>query len=91
MDNSIDKFTDVGSLLRTERPKKPVYCIFPHVYRRTAKKFLKGFSGRVLYAVKANSEPAVLKLLSKAGVQHYDCASLPEIELVHTIDPDSKK
>jgi ornithine decarboxylase len=91
MDKAIDKFTDVGSLLRKESPKKPVYCIFPHVYRRTAKKFLKGFSGRVLYAVKANSEPAVLNLLSKAGVHHYDCASLPEIELVHAIDPDSKK
>ena len=87
----MQKFTDVGSLLRTESPKKPVYCIFPHVYRRITKKFLKGFSGRVLYAVKANSEPAVMSLLSQAGVQHYDCASLPEIELAHAIDPDSKK
>lgn len=91
MDHSIEKFSDVGSLLRSERPKEPVYCIFPHVYRRTAKKFLKGFPGRVLYAVKSNSEPAVLRLLAQAGIRHFDCASLPEIALVDSIVPDAKK
>jgi len=91
MVNATEKFAEVGSLLRTERPKEPVYCIFPHVYRRTAKKFLKGFPGRVLYAVKANSDPRVLGLLAKAGVRHFDCASLPEIEQVHALAPEAKK
>ena len=91
MANAIEKFADVGYLLRTECPKEPVYCIFPHVYRETAKEFLRGFPGRVLYAVKANSDPTVLRLLTDAGVRHFDCASLPEIALVDTIDPDAKK
>jgi len=91
MDNTTEKFADVRSLLRTECPKEPVYCIFPHVFRETAKEFLGGFPGRVLYAVKANSDPTVLRLLMDAGVRHFDCASLPEIKLVDAIAPDATK
>ena len=91
MSVATEKFSDVGSLLRTERPENPVYCIFPHVYRDTAREFLEGFPGRVLYAVKANADPTVLKLLTDAGVCHFDCASLPEIALVDTINPNATK
>jgi ornithine decarboxylase len=91
MDNMTEKFTDVRSLLRTECPKEPVYCIFPHVFSEIAREFLGGFPGRVLYAVKANSDPTVLRLLMDAGVRHFDCASLPEIELVDAIDPNATK
>jgi ornithine decarboxylase len=91
MTNATEEFADVASLVRAECPKEPVYCIFPHVYRETAKEFLKGFPGRVLYAVKANSDPTVLKLLIGAGVRHFDCASLPEIALIDAMDPDATK
>ncbi len=91
MRNATEKFSDVGNLLRTERPKHPVYCVYPHVYSEIAQEFLSGFPGRVLYAVKANPDPTVLRLLTDAGVHHFDCASLPEIELVDTIVPDAKK
>ncbi len=91
MASASDKFADVKDLLRTECPKHPVYCIYPHVYRETATEFLEGFPGRVLYAVKANPDPTVLRLLADAGVKHFDCASLPEIELVDTIVRDAKK
>ncbi len=91
MADAIEKFSDVGNLLRTECPKEPVYCIFPHIYRKTAKEFLKGFPGRVLYAVKANADPTVLRLLTDAGIRHFDCASLPEIEQVDAINPDAMK
>ncbi len=91
MANATEKFSDVGNLLRTQCPKNPVYCIYPHVYLETAKEFLSGFPGRVLYAVKANADPSVLRLLTDAGVCHFDCASLPEIELVDAIDPDATK
>jgi ornithine decarboxylase len=86
-----DSFPDVASLLRTERPEHPVYCIYPHIFNEIAPEFLDGFPGRVLYAVKANPHPTVLKLLSDAGVRHFDCASLPEIELVDSIVADAKK
>ena len=91
MTNATEKFSDVGNLLRTQCPKNPVYCIYPQVYLETAKEFLSGFPGRVLYAVKANADPSVLRLLTDAGVRHFDCASLPEIELVDAIDPDATK
>jgi ornithine decarboxylase len=91
MSDTAASFPDVGNLLTTEHPTHPVYCIYPHVYRETAKEFLKGFPGRVLYAVKANAEPAILDLLIQSGIRHFDCASLPEIELVHSMAPESSK
>lgn len=69
-------------MLRTLNPRQPVYCIYPHVYRQTAQSFVDGFPGRVLYAVKANDDPAVIRLLNEAGVVHFDCASIPEITRV---------
>ena len=91
MADATESFSDVISLLRAERPKNPVYCIYPHVYSEIATEFLEGFPGRVLYAVKANPNPTILKLLIDSGVRHFDCASLPEIELVDTVLPDAKK
>lgn len=82
-----EQYPDVGTLLRQLRPNEPVYCIFPHVYRKSTTAFLQGFPGRVLYAVKANAEPQVLDLLIEAGVRHFDCASLPEIELMQRFCP----
>ncbi len=91
MASAREQFSDVASLILAERPEHPVYCIYPHVYREIAAEFLEGFPGRVLYAVKANPDPTVLNLLVDSGVCHFDCASLPEIELADTIAPDAKK
>jgi ornithine decarboxylase len=87
----MDEYPDVASLIGTERPKEPVYCIYPHVYRQVAHEFLQGFPGRVLYAVKSNPDRNVLGLLAESGVRHFDCASLPEIELVDKVVPGAKK
>lgn len=86
-----ENYTDVANMLITEQPNKPVYCIFPHIIHECAAEFLDGFPGRVLYAVKANSESGILKLLSDAGISHYDCASLTEIEQAHAIDRHATK
>ncbi len=48
---------------------------------------MAGFPGRVLYAVKACAEPEVLRLLVSAGIRHFDCASLPEVETVKKVCP----
>jgi ornithine decarboxylase len=42
-----------------------------------------------MYAVKANNHPAIIEQLHASGVRHFDCASLPEIELVGKLCPDS--
>jgi ornithine decarboxylase len=83
-----EQFASVAQMLRELRPENPVYCIFPHVYRQSTQAFLEGFPGRVLFAVKANNDPRVLDLLIKSGVSHFDCASLPEIQLVHRLCPN---
>lgn len=85
----MQSFTDVSHMLRGLQPDHPVYCVYPHVYRESAQKFLAGFPGRVLYAVKANNQPIVMQILFEAGVRHFDCASLVEIEQVHAISRDA--
>ena len=91
MSDAEEQYADVSTLLTTQSPKHPVYCIYPHVYLKTAKEFLAGFPGRVMFAVKSNPHPTVLGLLSDAGIRHFDCASLPEIELVDSVVSDAKK
>lgn len=86
-----EHFASVGEMLRELSPTHPVYCVFPHVYRDNTAAFLEGFPGRVLYAVKANSEPRVLEPMIDAGLRHFDCASLPEIELTHRLCPHGTK
>ncbi|NIR30090.1 MAG: type III PLP-dependent enzyme [Gammaproteobacteria bacterium] len=76
-----------SDVVRALEPIEPVYCIYPHVVRRVARRFLEGFPGRVLYAVKANAEPRMLELLHESGVAYFDTASLPEIALVKDTCP----
>ena len=43
----------------------------------------------MLYAVKACSEPAVLQVFLDNGIQHFDCASLTEVEIVRLLSDDA--
>ena len=82
-------FRSIEELLRKTNPETPVYCVYPHIYQQSTRHFVDGFPGRVLFAVKSNNHPVVVKLLHKFGIRHFDCASLPEIELVNELCPDS--
>ena len=86
----MDRFSSVSEIIRQKQPGRPVYCIFPHVYHATAAHFVADFPGRVLYAVKANDHPLVIQALYDGGVRHFDCASLHEIELVHSLCGDTR-
>lgn len=83
------EYQSIEDLLLSTNPQSPVYCVYPHVYQKTTRHFLDGFPGRVLYAVKANNHPLVIEQLYAAGVRDYDCASLPEVELVRKLCADS--
>ena len=83
------QFPDVRSMVAALKPSYPVYCLRPHVLRKTTQRFLDLFPGRVLYAVKCNPHPRVLKELYSAGIRHFDTASLPEIALVRESFPDA--
>ena len=72
------------------RPEMPVQCIRPATIAATAKRFLKAFPGDVLFAVKTNPDPRILRYLARAGVKHYDVASLAEVKLVSDNIPDAK-
>ncbi len=65
----------------------PIDVIHPAILERAAQRFVNGFPGRVLYAVKANPHPAVLRRLHGAGVADFDVASSAEIDLVRTCLP----
>ncbi len=83
------QFPDARAMVAALQPSYPVYCLRPDVLRRSAARFLELFPGRVLYAVKCNPHPSVLKALYEAGIRHFDTASLPEIALVREKFPDA--
>lgn len=85
----MERYSSVALLLDSEKPVEPVYCIYPHVCRDTARQFLDGFPGRVLYAVKACSEPAIIREFIAEGMTSFDCASLPEVEIVKSVSMDT--
>lgn len=77
----------VDEMVRAERPEDPVHCLRPAVLAATARRFVAAFPGDVLYAVKCNPEPRVLRALWAGGVRHFDCASPAEIALVRQMFP----
>jgi ornithine decarboxylase len=55
-----------------------------------ARWFQENFKGDVLYAVKANPSPWVVKTLWDNGIVAFDVASMPEIELVAEAAPGAR-
>ena len=80
----------VDDLIATLRPSEPVHCLRPTVMTAAAREFVADFPGDVLYAVKCNPEPAVLRALWAGGVRHFDCASAREVALVRSMFADAE-
>ncbi|NDE90140.1 MAG: type III PLP-dependent enzyme [Alphaproteobacteria bacterium] len=83
-------YEDAAHLIAETQPSNPVHLMRPHVLRGAAQWFLQHFPGTVLYAVKANPSPAVIKELWASGIRHFDVASLAEVELVAGLFPKAK-
>jgi ornithine decarboxylase len=79
----------VDALVGELRPVEPLVALRPAQLKATAERFVQSFPGDVLYAVKCNPEPAVLRALWRGGVRHFDCASPGEIRLVRQMFPDA--
>ena len=77
-------------MVARERPSEPLVCLRPAAITAAARRFVAGFPGDVLYAVKCNPEPRVLRAVWAGGVRHFDCASLPEIALVRRVLPQAE-
>jgi ornithine decarboxylase len=84
-----DVLPTVDSVVAVDRPVEPLHCLRPEVITATARRFVEAFPGDVLYAVKCNPEPRVLRALWAGGVRHFDCASAAEIRLVRLMFPDA--
>jgi ornithine decarboxylase len=77
----------VAELVAKLRPEIPLHCIRPAAITGAAHAFVQAFNGEVLYAVKCNPEPAVLRAIWEGGVRHFDCASIAEVALVRRLFP----
>jgi ornithine decarboxylase len=84
---TVNTLPAVTSTVRTLRPEEPLHCIRPAVIAASSRAFVQAFSGDVLYAVKCNPEPAVLRAVWEGGVRHFDCASISEVSLVRRMFP----
>ena len=57
--------------------------------KKSTQFFKKNFPGRVLYAVKTNPNPFVIKEIISNGIKDFDVASLNEIKLIKKIKPEA--
>ncbi len=86
----MQKFTSVENLVNQLKPDKPVYCIRKKSILSASNFFQRKFPGKILYAVKTNPHPEVIKTLIKSGVNEFDVASIPEIESVREFSQSAK-
>ena len=86
----MQKFKSVDELINQLKPTEPVYCIRKKSIQLASKFFQKHFPGKVLYAVKTNPHPTVLKTLVDSGINNFDIASIKEIEAIKNINPRAK-
>ena len=86
----MQKFKSVEDLVNQLRPDKPVYCIRKKSILSASKFFQKKFPGGILYAVKTNPHPEVIKTLVKSGISEFDVASISEIKSVRKFSQSAK-
>jgi len=82
------KFNSIYAMVKAMRPEQPVYCLRPSAVTIATRWFQDNFPGRVLFAVKTN--PDFVRTVHEAGLNHFDVASLGEIDLVHRTAPGAR-
>ena len=86
----MQKFKTVDELINQLKPEKPIYCIRKKSIQSASTYFRNKFPGKVLYAVKTNSHPEVLKTIVESGIENFDVASVQEIKDIRAISTDAK-
>ena len=84
------KFKSVDALVNQLKPTEPVYCIRRNSINLASKFFQNKFPGKILYAVKTNPHPLVLKTIVESGINDFDIASINEVEAIKKVSPDAK-
>ncbi len=85
----MQKFKSVDELVNQLKPVEPVYCIRKNSIQLASKYFQNKFPGKILYALKTNPNPIVLKTIVESGINNFDVASIKEIEIIRKISPNS--
>jgi len=86
----MQKFKTVDDLVNQLKPEKPIYCIRKKSIQSASTYFRNKFPGKVLYAVKTNPHPEVLKAMVASGIENFDIASIQEIKDIRIINPSAK-
>ena len=86
----MQKFKSVESLVNQLRPDRPVYCIRKNSILSASNFFKNNFPGKILYAVKTNPHPEIIKTLIKSGIEQFDVASIEEIKVVRKYSQSAK-
>ena len=86
----MQKFKTVDEIVSQLKPERPVYCIRKKSIQIASKTFQNKFPGKILYAVKTNPHPEVLKTILQSGIESFDVASIKEIEDIRKISPKAK-
>ena len=84
------KFKSVELLVKQLKPNNPVYCIRKQPIHKSSAFFKKNFPGNILYAVKTNPNSEVLKTIMDTGINHFDVASVKEIETITKLNKNVK-
>ena len=86
----MQKFKSVEELINQLKPEKPVYCIRKNSVTTASKFFQKNFPGDILYAVKTNPHPIIIKSLLESGIDQFDVASIEEIKQIKKFSKSAK-
>jgi ornithine decarboxylase len=86
----MQKFKSVEQIVNQLKPEKPIYCIRKNSIRSAVKYFNKNFPGKILYAVKTNPNPMVIKTIIDSGVEQFDVASIEEIKSIRSFSKTAK-
>jgi len=86
----MQKFKTVDELINQLKPEQPIYCIRKKSIQSASTYFRNKFPGKILYAVKTNPHPEVLKTIVEGGIEYFDVASIQEIKDIRAIKPDAK-
>ena len=86
----MQKFKSVEELINQLKPEKPVYCIRKKSILSASTFFQSNFPGKILYAIKTNPHPEVIKTLIESGIEQFDVASIEEIKAVNRFSQKAK-
>ncbi len=84
------RLPSVAEVVAAQAPPVPLHCLRPATLEAASRRFVGAFPGSVLYAVKCNPQPAVLRALWAGGVRHFDAASAAEVALVRGLLPAAR-